>query len=418
MVNTLCHLLKKCIFSLALVALMDDSWASPPRHKKDNAENYGNVTITPTTNDAYRKKVLAFRSNIEYLFEYPQGKGCGIMWTLASLNGSTTDYHQLSRIGRGEGRLRLLAVVHEVLASASRVKTSLAKHGRLPPYCHIEGGFPKVQLALFVDRDIIVNLNEHNLTADVHCLFDKIIYFDQLPSFHDVIEWRDYKKVDMLVRLAPRPNAMKLLSFFSTPFHYTLYLDGDVAPCFGFQSYIFSKLAHRDVLTTPNPFGYQSTNGLKVYQGAPDNRKFAEFVEVNGGVFAFRWNTRTQDLFMRTLELIPFFAKLGFDQDQAMMRHALFEATALGGLTVHTGTMDNFCRHGWSCEKNDCKLSCILIHQRMCTHLGVNVVAENDKSSCGKQTGNLADRAGFYHAKNFRINTENRRNRAKILKQQ
>ena len=40
-----------------------------------------------------------------------------------------------------------------------------------------------------------------------------------------------------------------------------LYLDGDTAPCLGFQNYVFDALQSADMLTTANPFGYVSTDG-------------------------------------------------------------------------------------------------------------------------------------------------------------
>ena len=81
------------------------------------------------------------------------------------------------------------------------------------------------------------------------------------------------------------------------------------------------------------------------------------------------------ELFIRALELIPFFAKLGFDQDQAMMRHALFESITWSGLRVSKQPMTTFCRFGWNCDRNTCASGCIIIHERRCTHLGVNLTA-------------------------------------------
>lgn len=52
--------------------------------------------------------------------------GCGIIFALSSLNGSLTDYEQLGRTGNGEGKYKLLFVVHEVIIAASRVRQSLS----------------------------------------------------------------------------------------------------------------------------------------------------------------------------------------------------------------------------------------------------------------------------------------------------
>jgi len=65
------------------------------------------------------------------------------------------------------------------------------------------------------------------------------------------------------------------------------------------------------------------------------------------GVLAYRWNEKTEAVFVRSLELIPFFAAMDLYQDQAFLRHALFEALMRNGLVIRQGSMDRYCRHGW-----------------------------------------------------------------------
>lgn len=177
------------------------------------------------------------------------------------------------------------------------------------------------------------------------------------------------------MRLPPRPNAMKLLSFLITPYKYTLYLDGDIAPCVGFQNFIFKNLLLNDILSTPNTFGYESTNGEKTYPASPKHPKFPSFPEINGGVFGYVWNERTRDLFIRAIELIPHFASIGFDQDQAMIRHALFESILFKNVKVYKGLMVNYCRFGWNCNRNNCN-HCHVIHQRLCTGIYLKYISK------------------------------------------
>ena len=219
----------------------------------------------------------------------------------------------------------------------------------------------------------------------------------------------------MLVRLAPRPNAMKMVALLSTPYKYTLYLDGDTAPCVGFQDHIFSILQFHDILSTPNPLGYESTNGRKTYNSSPPHRKFSDFVEINGGVFGYSWNYKTRDLLVRALELVPYFATLGFDQDQAMMRHSLFESIVLDGLKEYRGKMEKFCRFGWKCDQNNCAAGCVMIHQRNCNNNGVAVRDAKDTANCSLRLERAARRSVYYANKNFLLNRINRRNRAKVL---
>jgi hypothetical protein len=148
----------------------------------------------------------------------------------------------------------------------------------------------------------------------VNCVFDRVIYFDEIPNINTILNTRRYQNSDQLMRLPPRPNAMKLLTFLITPYKYTLYLDGDVSPCVGFQKFIFENLLLNDILSTPNTFGYESTNGEKTYLASPKHPKFPLFPEINGGVFAYVWSNKTRDLFIRAIELIPHFASIGYDQ--------------------------------------------------------------------------------------------------------
>jgi hypothetical protein len=136
-----------------------------------------------------------------------------------------------------------------------------------------------------------------------------------------------------------------------------------------------------------NPFGFQSTNGNQTYPGAPNLPEYSEFPEPNGGVIGFKWNDRTQRLLVRTLELVPFFNKLGFDQDQAFLRHAIFEEVRTNGLLVNEQPMRRYCRFGWNCEYNSCRTGCVVIHQRICLVNGINTnytVPEAMRAKCGK----------------------------------
>ena len=295
------------------------------KKKKKLNTNYGPyVSISPPKLDSRVQDLRMFRTQ-DLPYATNISGSCGIMYVLASLNGSNTNYFDLSLVGGGEGFFRLLAVVYEVFTSAARVKNALSLNGLLPSICHSKN----IELTLFTDRDIFTNINETNLLEDAKCVFDRIIYFDQLgPRFDTLISsMRAYKREDMLVRLGPRTNAAKLLAMLATPYQYTLYLDGDTSPCLGFQMRAFSTLNSNDIMTTANPLPFESTNGIPTYQDSPRHKLFHEFVEINGGIFAFKMTLKTEALIIRSIELIPFFASLGFDQDQAMMRHALFEGT-------------------------------------------------------------------------------------------
>jgi len=305
-------------------------------------------------------------------------RNCGILWTLATVNRSSLmDFSTLRSYGYGEGLFRLLTVVHEVFISAARVKNALfLNKGSHPSVCN-----SRPALILFADRAIFNSSliaysdwngrKSVNMKEEADCLFDKIIYYDDLPFVESFLNMKEDRLEYSKVRLSPRTNALKLLALLSTPFQYTLYLDGDTAPCVGFQNHVFESLTSADMLTTANPFGYQSTRGQKTYPNCPSHAGFADFPEVNGGVLAYRWNEKTEAVFVRSLELIPFFASLDLYQDQAFLRHALFEALMQKGLVMRQGSMDRYCRHGWSCERNDCLKSCAIIHQRSCVHLGV-----------------------------------------------
>ena len=255
----------------------------------------------PAYDEDRREKLLIFHNNMTKNIH----SGCGIIWLLSSLNGSMTNYDLLHNVGGGEGLYRLKAVAHEVFTSAARFRNALISSSNFPDCCH--GDRP--ELALFVDRDIFINLKENDITLLSNCLFDKIVFLDTIPFFDAILAQRHYRKKDMLIRLAPRPNAAKLLIFLLTPYKYTLYLDGDTAPCPNFQNFVFNILQENDVLTTSNPFGYevrhyyelhdarlfiahvflQSTGGAKTYNSSPPHKNFAKFPEVNGGVFAYRY---------------------------------------------------------------------------------------------------------------------------------
>lgn len=239
--------------------------------------------LTPNYNPVRRESLLSFRNNISYLNQ-EQPQGCGILYVLSSLNGSTTDYGALTRKGGGEGKFRLLTVIFEAFTSASRVLHSLALNSILPEFC--QQSRPKI--TLFVDRDIISNLKEYHLLTHANCIFDNIVYFDMLPTMDAILNIRKHKTKDMLSRIPPRPNAMKLIALFSSPYKYTLYLDGDTAPCLQFQQRVFETLRLFDILATKNPFPHESTGGAKTYKNSPNHKAFSHFSEINGGVFAYR----------------------------------------------------------------------------------------------------------------------------------
>ena len=359
--------------------------------------------ITPLPNISLQQKLYDFRTLVLPLVTSSASlvtqrtnitlSTCGIVWAVSSINGSNTDYSLLARVGRGEGKFRLLAVVYEVLASAARVRSLLLSSTSFPSICQQSSS---IELALFIDRDIVENFKMFDILEDIKCTFDRVIYFQDLPAIENSISTMPYKRLHMLVRLAPRPNIMKIVAFLSTPYQYTLYLDGDTAPCPGFEVRVFDALATHDVLVTPNPFAYVSTNGQKVYRGSPRHQAFADFPEVNGGVMGYQWNNQSETLIIRTLELYPHFAQLGFDQDQAMMRHALFESIKIHGIKIYPGKMKQYCRFGWKCEQNSCHAGCVIVHQRACLANATGAlksISRNSKFS-GK-TGNADAKTSF-----------------------
>lgn len=373
--------------------------------------------LTPEVNQTRIDLLTSYhRTATSILRKKPNLPACGIFWVLSSLNGSSTNYEELKRIGDGEGMLRILAVVHEVFTSAARVKHALKIDSSLPTFCKSSADSRKQrpELTLFTDRDVLENVKELS-SQDLFCVFDRVIYFDELPSIDTIVPAMPYQKLHMLVRLAPRPNIMKLVAFLSSPYQYSLYLDGDTSPCAGFQKTMFGVLKDFDVLTTPNPLGYESTFGAKRYPGAPQHSTFDDFVEINGGVFAFKTGGSTLRLIARALELVPHFASLGYDQDQAMMRHALYESIVVHNLKAFRGRMEQYCRFGWSCDKNSCEQSCVIIHQRICNRYGVPVRSHTDNSTCGQRMEEIARKAFILHAKNSRVNKVNRKKRTEIL---
>jgi hypothetical protein len=279
---------------------------------------------------AYRRQLQHFVGTNNF------NNKCGIIWAVASINGSDTNYKILNNVGRGEARMRLLGVLYEAMASASRVRHAFQLNSTFPSFCN-SNSLPKdikqsshqfkngvntstADLTLFIDRDIINNLRDHDLLHDIKCTFDKIVYFDSLPNHSHLLQLHDYRKLHLLSRIPPRPNAMKLIALLSTPYEYTLYMDGDTGPCTHFQYEVFDKLRHYDILTTPNPFGYQSTNGMKIYSDSPNHRHYADFKERNGGILAYKWSNKTQYMLTRALELIPHFASLGISDDEQFKR--------------------------------------------------------------------------------------------------
>lgn len=65
-------------------------------------------------------------------------------------------------------------------------------------------------------------------------------------------------------------------------------------------------------------------------------------------MLAYRWNDKTAAVLVRALELIPFFAAMDFYQDQAFLRHAIFESVLSNKLVIRMGSMNRYCRHPWS----------------------------------------------------------------------
>lgn len=331
--------------------------------------------VVPIYDDQLRNEYLTYAQHLSQKEHYAQ---CGIIWTLLAINGSSTDFKRLSVESNGEGSHRMMAVVYEVLRSAARVKHALQIHDNVPSQCLNTS----VEITLYADRGILSL--QRDLLGEVSCIFDRILYLDDLPlgnlsGLHAIIH--SSRTTDKVQRLPPRINTMKLIALLSSPYMNTLYLDGDTAPCEAFQYYSFDQLSNYDIFTTLNPFGYQSTAGKPLYPGAPSHPAYKNYVEPNGGVIGFRRNERTQRLLVRALELIPFFNSMGFDQDQAYLRHALFEETMLYGLRQNIQPMRKFCRFGWNCNLNTCAKGCAIIHQRWCVNYGVNASFEVDATS-------------------------------------
>jgi hypothetical protein len=319
--------------------------------------------------DLQRQAMLSkYRSNLRNsgIFDNVTAD-CGILWVIATVEGKYTNFSKLGEFYSGIGKYRLLWVIHEVLVSAIRVKTALSDDSHLPANCR------KIELVLMADRNIFSRelSPTYNLGVEAGCIFDRIVYFDELERFEEISRSAEWHERNMVVRLSARTNVAKLLALLSTPYQYTLYLDGDTAPCKAFQYNIFGKLQTYDVVASKNPFGYESTNGSKIYPAAPLHADFAEFPEINGGVIAYRFTEKVVQMLVRALELVPYFSSIGFDQDQAFMRHALFESIYLDQLLMNTEPMTRICRSGWNCDRNKCSAGCYIIHQRKCNSYGV-----------------------------------------------
>ena len=369
--------------------------------------------ITPTYDVNYRNYLKSYRKSIPYLSTYRHAEAsttsCGIIWTLATVNGSSTDFNKLSRENSGEGSYRLLSVVYEVLVSAARIRHALSMNHRMPPHC----GDAPPELTLFMDRNILDfgNTSEARIRRDVYCTFDRIIYYDDLPQIENIVKMKTANltngaksRLGTMARLSPRTNVLKLVALLSSPYKYTLYLDGDTAPCKGFQYESFDRLKYFDLVTSANPFGYQSTNGEKLYEGAPPHPDFANFPEINGGIIGFKWSANTELFLVRTLELVPFFSTLGFDQDQAFMRHALFEMRHKSNITHLPQPMKKYCRFGWECRRNSCDAGCLIIHQRKCNYMGIDhkyPVPKSD-SQCTDSVKLLERRMSMFTARYFK----------------
>ncbi|MBX9724272.1 MAG: hypothetical protein K2X81_22880, partial [Candidatus Obscuribacterales bacterium] len=98
---------------------------------------------------------------------------CGILWSVSSVNGSETDFAQLSSFSDGESKYRLLSVISEAIISATRVRNALLLNSILPSICR-----QKFELGLFIDKGIVMNLPyEGSMLADLQCTFDKVMYF-------------------------------------------------------------------------------------------------------------------------------------------------------------------------------------------------------------------------------------------------
>ena len=352
--------------------------------QRDVSLNEENFKLSPPIRWVQQRRLSAYRQSIERFYSNSSkhyGR-CGIIYSLATANGSLTDFDKLTK--HRKAYYRITSVIYEVLLSALKVRASLHESTEHPSDCH---GAPDI--TLFVDRALIDGLSTKlpNLRNEMECLFDHIIYIEDLiqqdglipQSQKDCIEevlrpassHMDAKS-ELAARLSSRTNAIKLLSFFSTPHLYSLYLDGDTAPCKDFHIEGFRYLQHDnlDLLVTKNPFGFVSTGGKKVYPGCPQDERFKAFEEINGGVMFLHWTEHTQMWLLRTLELLPYYFSLGYDQDQAVMRHSLFEASFLyqtvNRIRYLQLPMQEYCRYGWQCARNSCKAGCRIVHQRIC----------------------------------------------------
>lgn len=123
----------------------------------------------------------------------------------------------------------------------------------------------------------------------------------------------------------------------------------------------------------------------------------------------------SQELFLRALELIESFAQMGFDQDQAMMRQALFEAIMFSQLKVNQRPMYEYCRFGWKCDLNNCK-RCKIIHQRRCNNEGVQVRLYRDQSNCSMRLEAAFKRVSIYSSKNAYAKNKNKFRQDLIIK--
>lgn len=366
----------------------------------------GLLDASPPYNGTFRDSVAAYRTALPTVTSIPVK--CGIMWTLATAAGIErgNPAHSLSD---SVGFHRVLSVAYEVLQSASRVKHAVQLNGTLPSHCN-----GQLELLLVADRHLLESIKA-DLGSDysgvVGCIFDRVQYFQDLPlhllPFSTVGDGSEATK-----RLSSRSNLLKMVALLSTPYQYTLYLDGDTAPCPTFPFDPFVRLTSTDLITTQNPFGFQSTGGNPLYPGAPKDGAYRGFAEPNGGVLGYQWNSRTMRFWVRVLELVPFFTAMGYDQDQAFMRHALFEESRLHQLRVDIQPMSRYCRFGWNCERNRCATGCVIIHQRICVSNGINhnfTISQTDHDRCGRigkgEYGDLAwalSRRYAFHSRGYR----------------
>ena len=319
--------------------------------------------ITPAYNSSLRDKLFKYRESVWS----KKRSGCGLIWTLATMTGQESDIETLSKLDNSVGFYRIMSVAFEVMQSAGRARHAWQLNSTLPTICS-----NNIKLTLFVDRCLLHSSRTAILKSYAECIFDKIIYFDELPlSILPINTSGDNKEGTK--RLSSRTNTLKLVALLSTPYQYTIYLDGDTAPCSQFPYAPFYDLITYDMFTTANPFGYQSTNNQKTYLGSPNHNSYSDFPEPNGGIIGYQWTSQTERLFIRSMELIPYFNNiLGFDQDQAYLRHALYEEIHLYNLNILAQSMSKYCRFAWNCDYNRCRIGCILIHQRLCLSNGIN----------------------------------------------